>query len=305
MRILLAAVCAFSLLAADLVRTADPAKRGFKPGDLPRLVKVADNVYTWEDFHAGSELYMTVNMFVVTEDGVLLADAQGDPQKTKRLVDEIHKITPKPIRYVIICSDHGDHTGGNSSLPAGAKYYIHPASKAILDAQKNGWKPPADAELVTDKTVIRMGGEEFQILFLGRAHTGGDLTVFLPRRNIIFMSETFSTRLFPQFRSGYGAEWLRALDRAEAMNAAVYIPGHGFTEDGPTSKEELREYHAAVKAVVDEVTRLYKAGVPVEEAVKQASWPQYADWTGGGTNTRLRDNGAGAVRRIYAELGAR
>jgi hypothetical protein len=119
------------------------------------------------------------------------------------------------------------------------------------------------------------------------------------------MSETFSTRLFPQFRSGYGAEWLRALDRAEALNADLYIRGHGFTEDGPTSKQELRAYHAAVKAVVDEVTRIYKAGVPVEDAVKQASWPQYADWTGGGTNTRLRDNGAGAVRRIYAELGGR
>ena len=301
--LLITVLFAASLPAADVVRTADPAKRGFKPGDLPHLVQVAPNVYTWEDFHPGPELFMTINMFVVTDDGVLLADAQADPEKTKLLVEQIHKITPKPIKYVVICSDHGDHTGGNSALPSGVKYYVHPASKAILDSQKGAWKLPADTELVTDKTVIRLGGEEIQILFLGRAHTGGDLTVFLPRRNILFMSETFSTRLFPQFRSGYAAEWLRSLDKAEAMNANLYIPGHGFTEDGPVSKEELRAFHGAVKTVVDEVTRLYRAGVTEAEASEQAQWGPFTTWVGGGREvTRIRDNGAGAVRRIYAEL---
>ena len=238
-------------------------------------------------------------MFVVTPDGVLLADAQGSPEATKGLLEAIHKITPKPIKYVIVCSDHGDHTGGNAVLPAGIVYYIHPNSKAILDGQARGWKPPADARLVTGKETIKLGGEEFQILFLGRAHTGGDLSVYLPKQRILFLSETYLNRVFPAMRSAYPSEWLRALDRAEKMDAKLYIAGHGFTEEAAVSREELHKYHQALQYVVNEATRLYKAGVPVEEAVKQANWGEYAGWTLAGSQGPI------AVRKVYQELSGK
>src|SRR5436190_6814241 len=122
-------------LPQDVPRTADPIKRGLKETDFPRTVKVADNVYTYEDFHAGAEKFTTTDMFVVTGDGVLVADGQGSVDATKSLVNAISKITDKPIKYVVICSDHGDHTAGNAAFPAGVTYLIHPTSKAILDRQ--------------------------------------------------------------------------------------------------------------------------------------------------------------------------
>src|SRR5262245_27687633 len=78
----------------SVVRTANPAKRGLKETDFPRTVKVTDNVYTYEDFHAGDEKFTTTDMFVVTDAGVLVADAQGSPAATKGLVDAIAKVTP-------------------------------------------------------------------------------------------------------------------------------------------------------------------------------------------------------------------
>src|SRR5580704_18275088 len=253
-------VCMAVAGAQDVTRTADPVKRGLKESDFPRTIKVTDNVYTYEDFHSGAEKFTTTNMFVVTNDGVLLADAQGSPAATRGLVDAIAKVTPKPIKYVIICSDHGDHTGGNASLPADVTYIIHPTSKAILDRQSS-WKLPANAELVSDKKVITMGGEEFQILFLGRAHTGGDLSVYLPKAKILFLSEIFLNRVFPAMRSAYPSEWLATLTKAEQIGARTVIPGHGFTEDAAVSNEELRTYHKAMQAVIAEATRLHNAGV--------------------------------------------
>src|SRR5436309_4052814 len=100
---------------ATVVRTADPIKRGLKESDFPRTIKVADNVYTYEDFHAGAEKFTTTDLFVVTASGVLVADGQGSPAATRGLVDAIKQVTDQPIRYVVICSDHGDHTGGNAS----------------------------------------------------------------------------------------------------------------------------------------------------------------------------------------------
>src|SRR5262249_12909404 len=146
----------------------------------PRTVKVADNVYTYEDFHAGDEKFTTTNMFVVTDDGVLVADGQGSPEATKGLVDAIARVTPKPIRYVIVCSDHGDHTAGNASFPPGVTYIIHPTSKAILERSQNSWKPPAGTIVVPDRKAFTLGGQSFEVMFLGRAHTGGDLAVWLP-----------------------------------------------------------------------------------------------------------------------------
>jgi cyclase len=287
-------------LSPNVVRTADPIKRGLKESDFPRTIKVADNVYTYEDFHAGAEKFTTTDLFVVTPEGVFVADGQGSPAATRGLVDAIKAITDQPIRYVVICSDHGDHTGGNASFPSGVTYLIHPMSKATLDKQAaprpDAWKLPANATLVFDTYTIAMGGEQFQILFLGRAHTGGDLSVFLPKERILFLSETFLNRVFPAMRSAYPSDWLRALTKAEQMNADVYIPGHGFTESAAVSREELRNYHAALQAVIAEATRLYKAGVPVEEAVTQANFGEYSSWTLAAGQAPI------AIRKVYEEL---
>ena len=296
-----------SLLIAAQVRTADPFKRALTESDFPRTVKVTDNVYTYEDFHAGDEKFTTTNMFVVTSGGVLVADGQGDPAATKGLVDAIANVTPKPIKYIVICSDHGDHTAGNASFPAGVTYIIHPTSKAILERQAAGragrggagWKLPDDAEVVADKKTITLGGEAVQILFLGRAHTGGDLSVYVPRQKVLFMSEIFLNRVFPAMRSAYPTDWLGALTKAERMDVNIYIPGHGFTETGDVSKEELRAYHKALDAVIAEATRLHKAGVSVDDAIKQANWGEYASWT------LAKSQGPIAIRKVYEQLEAK
>jgi glyoxylase-like metal-dependent hydrolase (beta-lactamase superfamily II) len=283
------------VLRNSVPRTADPIKRGLKLTDFPRTLKLTDNVYTYEDFHSGDEKFTTTNMFVVTGDGVVVADGQGSPAETKGLVDAIAKITPQPIKYVVICSDHGDHTAGNASFPAGVTYLIHPTSKAILDRSADASRYK-DAILVADRYSFTLGFESIDVFFLGRAHTGGDLSVAVPRQKILFLSETFLNRVFPAMRSAYPAEWLKALDKAESMRADIYVAGHGFTEFGPVSREELAAYHKALQAVIAEARRLHSQGVPVDDAIKQANWGEYATWT------LASSQGPIAIRRVYDEM---
>jgi len=298
-----AVCCAVVALAQPVVRTADPIKRGLKLSDFPRTTRVADNVYTYEDFHAGDEKFTTTNMFIVGDDGVLVCDGQGSPAETKGLVDTIGKITTKPIKYVVVASDHGDHTAGNVSFPSGVTYIVHPTSKAILDrsavsrpAESATWRLPGNALLVSDRQSFTLGKQSFDVIFFGRAHTGGDLGVWLPQQKILFLSEIFLNRVFPAMRSAYPSEWLKALDRVEAMKADVYIPGHGFTETGAVSREELAAYHRALQAVISEARRLHDAGVPVDQAITQANFGEYASWT------LVSSQGPIAVRKVYDEL---
>lgn len=275
-----------SVPASAQVRTAFPDKRGFKLTDFPRTVKLAENVYGYEDIRQPG--FTTVSLFVVGNDGVLLADGQGNPEATRKLVDAIAKVTPKPIKWYVVGSDHGDHTAGNAVLPKDIKYIVTPFSRGQMKLES-----PA---MTGDKEVINVGGIEVQALFLGRAHTGGDLVVYLPQQKILFMSEVFLNRVFPAMRSAYPTEWTGVIDKALALNVDRFVPGHGFIEEPAASREELIEYQKALRAVIAEVKRLHARGLSADDAVKQANWGPYQEWF-------LVDQQAPiAVRKVYEEI---
>jgi glyoxylase-like metal-dependent hydrolase (beta-lactamase superfamily II) len=172
------------------------------------------------------------------------------------------------------------------------------AGAARAAARGGGGGAPARRYLpVTgDRSVLTLGGREIHLLFLGRAHTGGDLSVYLPAEKILFMSEAYLNRIFPAMRSAYPSEWVAALRAAEAMDVDVYVPGHGFVESPTVLAEELVTYRQALEQVIAEARRLHVAGVPIDQAVEQARFGDLETWT-------LRaSQGATAIRRVYLEL---
>ena len=268
------------------VRTAYPDKRGVALSEFPRTIKLAENVYGYEDIRNPG--FTTVSMFVVGNDGVLLVDGQGSVDATKKLVDAIAKVTPKPIKWYVVGSDHGDHTAGNAALPKDIKYIVTPFSKTQM-------KLDAPA-MAGDRQVIDIGGIEVQALALGRAHTGGDLLVYLPKQKILFMSEVYLNRVFPAMRSAYPSEWLAVINWALQMDVERYVPGHGFIEEPKASREELVEYQRAMRAVIAEVNRLHKLGLSADDAAKQADWGPYKEWF------LVEQQGPIAIRKIYEEI---
>ena len=277
------------------VRTGDPVKRGFPESTFPRIQKLADGVYSYEQLRsAGSERFTTVSLFVVTSAGVLVADGQGSVGETRRMIDAIAKITPQPITHVVIGSDHGDHTAGNAAFAPDVTFYIHPTSKAALEA--SGVMRATPMTVVGDRTPLRLGEKEIEILFLGRAHTGGDLSVYLPKERILFMSEAYLNRIFPAMRSAFPSEWVQVIERAQKMNVDLFVPGHGFVETPAILKEELDTFRKALQQVIAAGRQLHGAGLDVEAAVTKASFGDLEDWT-------LRESqGAIAIRRVYLEI---
>jgi cyclase len=293
--LLLAVVLTAAAAGPQVPRTGDPVKRGYTAADFPRVQKLAEGVYSYEQLRsAGRETFTTVSLFVVTANGVLVADGQGSLEETGRMVGEIAKITRQPITHIVIGSDHGDHTAGNAAFPPTAKVFAHPTSKAVLEGASGVAPQPITA--VADTTTLTLGGVEIQILFLGRAHTGGDLSVYLPNEKILFMSEAYLNRIFPAMRSAYPSEWVATIEKAQALDATTYVPGHGFVESPAILKEELEMARKALLLVIAEAKRLHAAGVSVENAIAQARFGELETWT-------LRSSQAAiAIRRVYLEL---
>jgi len=268
----------------------------------PRVEELADGVYSYEQEHmAGGEMISTVSLFVVTDEGVLVADGQESPEETARLVETIAGITERPITHVVVCSDHGDHTGGNSAFPAGARFYAHPTSIATLEApaaSRDADDPPViiPTEAVPERRVLELGGREIHLLHLGRAHTGGDLVVHLPGEKILFMSETFLHGIFPAMRSAYPTEWEAMLDRALAMDVDIYVPGHGPVTSPVELRTGLETYREALGRVIAEARRLHADGVPVEEAADEARFGDLRRWA------LYESQAPRALQRVYMEL---
>ena len=290
---------------APLVRTADPDARGYTDEDFPRIRELAANVYSYEQLRsAGDERFTTVSMFVVTSEGVLVADGQGSVEETQRLIDHIAEITDQPITHVVICSDHGDHTNGNSAFPSDAVFFAHPTSAATLASSANNPNRREDAppvvlatEIVHDETTtITLGDQEIEILFLGRAHTGGDLSVYLPAEKILFMSEAYLHRVFPAMRTAFPSEWVAMIERAQAMDVDYYVPGHGFVDSPDVLEEELETYRQALVTVIAEATRLHAQGLSLEDAQAEAVMGEIETWS-------LRSSQKSrAIQQVYAEL---
>jgi glyoxylase-like metal-dependent hydrolase (beta-lactamase superfamily II) len=286
-------------------RTANPVERGLGEADFPRVQALAPGVYSYEALRsAGDERFTTVSMFVVTPAGVLVADGQGSVEETERLLAAIAGVTDQPVTHLVVASDHGDHTGGNTAFPSGIEVFAHPTSAAVLAAAAERARtaddgrpvPPVATRLVDDRAVVELGGRDIEVLFLGRAHTGGDLAVHVPDGGVLFLSEAYLNRVFPAMRSAFPSEWVAMIERAQALEAEVYVPGHGFVESPEVLQEELETYRRAVASVIDEARRLHGEGVPVDEAVEQARFGDLEAWS-------LRSSqGETAIRRIYSEL---
>lgn len=288
--------------SADAMHSADISKRNLKPSDFPRWQQFAPDVYAYEGLHSADSdgtIVNTVSLIVVTTDGVTIVDGQGDLTQTQLMIDNIGKLTQQPIKYVVIASDHGDHVGGNAAFKAAfpdVVFISSPVSQKTLARNAN---PPS--QTVADKRTIRMGRTDIQILNLGRAHTGGDLAVYLPESKVLFLGEIYLRDVFPAMRSAYPSEWLGTISKAQAMDVSWYVPGHGFIDDAAAMKRDLKQSAKAIKYVIAEARRLHAAGFPCESAkncpaAQKANWGPYDDWA-------LRSSQAPlAIAKVYQEI---
>ena len=298
----LACGLAVPAFGAEQPRTAAISARNLKESDFPRWQKLAPDVYAYEGLHSPDKdgtVVNTVSLIVVTTDGVVVVDGQGDLKQSQAMVDNIKKLTPQPIKNVVIASDHGDHVGGNAAFKAAYPDVVFISSPVSQKTMAKNANPPTVT--VADKQTLRLGKTDIQILNIGRAHTGGDLVVYLPESKVLFMSEVYLRDVFPAMRSAYPSEWVATIAKAQAMDVSWYVPGHGFVDDKASMKRDLEEARKATAYVIKEAGRLHKAGYTCEAAAncpaaEHADWGPYKGWA------MSTSQGPVAIAKVYQEV---
>ena len=284
--------------------------------DLFDIKPIADGVYA-----AIAKPAYKVNcnaLIVLLDDGVLVVDTHSKPSAARALIEQIKKLTNKPVKFVVNTHFHWDHYQGNeaypSSWPAGVeiisseatrqsienrgiprvKHEITTMPAEIAKLRSDLEKSSADQKAKLEKNLAE--AEEYfaelkkmqitlptvtfdrslilyrksrtvQILWLGKAHTDGDVFVFLPKEKVLATGDALHGWT-PFMGDSYPYDWIFTLDAAEKLDFDSVLGGHGDVMHGRDKFELWKQYF---RDLLDRTAAAYAGGASLDDARKTVS----------------------------------
>ncbi len=130
--------------------------------------------------------------------------------------------------------------------------------------------------LTFDRSLVIHGkSRTVELLWLGRAHTDGDVFVYLPNEKFIATGDTLHGWT-PFMNDAYPSDWIRTLEAAEKLDFDYALGGHGGVMRG---KSQFQMWEQYFRDLMSETTSAYTAGASMAETVKRVSavlGPKYA-----------------------------
>lgn len=138
----------------------------------------------------------------------------------------------------------------------------------------HGVEPTPPTTLLDGDDRIDLGDVPVELLFVGPAHTAGDVVAWLPDQGVLFTGDVLFHQCTPIGWEGTYDRWIGSLERLEALEPEVVVPGHGPVcgVEGLTAE---REYLTYVRA---EAAEHHAAGRTPWEAAQRIELGPYAEW---------------------------
>lgn len=240
---------------------------------------------------AANKGFMSNAGFVVTGDGVVVFDALGTPALGRAMIAAIAKVTPAPIRRVVVSHYHADHVYGLQVLKSagaeiwayrkGERYFTSGLAEERLAQRRRDLFPwvddttrvvPPDLWLDGD-TDFRLGGLTFRLVYSGGGHSPEDLMMYVVEDRLLFAGDLIFSGRIPYVGDGDSKGWLQATQRMLALEPAVVVPGHG-----PVSTDVARDLaltHDYLVYLRETMGRAVRDLEPFDEAYAKTDWSRF------------------------------
>ncbi|WP_126456202.1 MBL fold metallo-hydrolase [Sulfuriflexus mobilis] len=232
--------------------------------------------------------------FFITRSSVVVVDPGSSARIGRMAINEIKKITNKPVTHVINSHFHPDHWLGNqafSELMPPPKIIAHPnmkvmankTSESAIKRLNNLTKGAhADTRAVLPNTLVN-GGEElniggltFKLIHPRHAHTTGDLMVYVPELKTIVTGDVFFYKRTPGLQHASTKGNAQALDKLIELDIDHVIPGHGPI----TNKHGLNYMRNYLSLLYKEVKKYYDLGLTDRDMMEKINVGMYRDMSG-------------------------
>ena len=237
--------------------------------------------------------YANGNVLAVpTSAGALLVDGQS-AKRVPELDSALRAAGIRDVKVIVTTHYHGDHLEGNVHWrAAGARVLAHEnvAKQAVKDTNIAvfGWhRTAADpaalpTSSVADSTRLVFGADTIYLLHAPRAHTDGDLLVWIPGRNVLHTGDIVELGAFPFLDCWAGGSldgMIAATDRILQManDETLIVPGHGPT----ANRARVVAYRAMLMTIRDRIATMVRSGMSLDAVLAAAPLAELAAENGG------------------------
>jgi len=238
------------------------------PNQAVTVKKIKDNIYLAEGGGGGSGI-------IIGQNGVIVIDAKTTPAAGKAVVDEVHKLTNKPITTVILTHSDADHVNGIVSFPKGLTIIAHENDKKEIEqAQAAGANGAPPKEYLPNKVVTgtaretdTIDGVKMTLIHVAPAHTSGDLAVYLPDEKVVFSGDLIGNGdpLIHRNKKGESAGWIQFVSALVQLDANTYVLAHA----DPMTKAQVQANLKSAQDKRAKIAGLVKEGKSLDQ-IKQA-----------------------------------
>ncbi len=241
--------------------------------------------------------FMNNPAFVVTADGVVVIDPGSSVHAGRMVLRQIRKVTDKPVTHVLNTHVHGDHWLGNHAFHdvfPGAQFMAHPLmiegarggqAKRWLDlidqltgGFTRGTRPVIPTVPVVEDQSFTAGGVTFRILAPPKAHSGTDIMIHVVEEGVLFLGDNVMNGRLGGMGDGSFRGNIAACERAAAVPAKIFVPGHGRT----AGKEIVTAYRDYLSILFETARAEYDKGkqdYEMKETIR-AKLGRFVGWEG-------------------------
>jgi len=180
--------------------------------------------------------------FIIGADCVAIIDTGGSINIGKKLKSSVHKITKKPICYVINTHVHFDHILGNKTFVSentdfvGHKNLLQAVNQNrsfFLTQFKNNLSSDAKESdiigpniLIEKTTQLELGGRTLTLIPFSTSHSHNDLVVIDNKTKTLWSGDLIFRERIPSL-TGSLKGWLETIEKIKKLDVNVVVPGHG------------------------------------------------------------------------------